>query len=86
MAGQKIRAAGPHYARGSRAARKGRGDAGAGRREGAVQEFVTTGAEGDATFGFTLGAALPAGRSLTAKATGKGGTPEFSEPRQVVRQ
>ena len=55
-------------------------------RTSLAKESVTTNAEGDAPFAFSLGAALPAGRSVTATATGTDGTSEFSEPRQVVRR
>ena len=51
-----------------------------------AQKTVTTDAEGDASFSFALGAAVPAGRALTATATGSEGTSEFSEPRAVVRR
>jgi hypothetical protein len=49
------------------------------------KKAVTTNAEGNATFGFSLGAAVPAGRFLTATATGVEGTSEFSEPRQITK-
>jgi hypothetical protein len=51
-----------------------------------AKKTVTTNAEGNAPFAFSLGAALPAGRFVTATATGTDGTSEFSEPRQVVRR
>ena len=51
-----------------------------------AKKSVTTNAEGNTPFAFSLGAALPAGRSVTATATGTDGTSEFSEPRQVVRR
>lgn len=48
------------------------------------QRAVTTNANGNASFTFSLTAAVPAGRFVTATATGAGNTSEFSAPRAVV--
>ncbi len=51
-----------------------------------AQRSVTTNARGNAPFDFTFAATVPAGRTVTATATGSGGTSEFSGPREVVAE
>ncbi len=47
---------------------------------------VTTNANGNAPFAFSLAKTVQAGRTVTATATGADGTSEFSAPRAVVTQ
>jgi hypothetical protein len=51
-----------------------------------AQRGVTTNANGNAPFTFNFNAAVPAGQTITATATGAGGTSELSWPRAVLAQ
>lgn len=49
-----------------------------------AQRAVTTSANGNAPFTFSLSTSVPTGHFVTATATGAGNTSEFSAPREVV--